>query len=149
MPDSGSSDDEASDRGVGPIDPNILDRIENYLIGNERFSDVEFRPTQAPNAVLAEYDLGYFPSSVTRAYLEIRWYETDDFSVHYSEQYNDGDQWECRWDRHPNDHNRRDHFYPPPTAKKPGDDEEFPLDWREIITLVLGKLDNRVKAFWE
>lgn len=149
MPDTGSSDDGAGDRGVGPVDPDVLDRIEGYLDGSERFSDVAVRPTHAPRSIRAEYDLGYFPPSVTHASLEIRWFETDDFNVHYSEQYSDGEQWECRWDRHPNDHNTRDHFHPPPAADTPGEDDEFPRDWREVMTLVLAELDTRVKSFWE
>lgn len=149
MPETDPSDDGASDQGVGSIDPDILDRIEGYLGGSDRFSAVKFRPAQAPNSIVAEYDLGYFPPGVTRAYLEIRWYETDDFNVHYSEQYSDGDKWECRWDRHPNDHNTRDHFHPPPAAEKPGDDEDFPQEWWEVMSLVFGELDARVKSFWE
>jgi hypothetical protein len=149
MPETGPSDDGTSDQGVGPIDPEILDRIEGYLVGSDRFSTVRFRPAQAPNSVVAEYDLGYFPPRVARAYLEIRWYETDDFTVHYSEKYSDGDRWECRWDRHPNEHNTRDHFHPPPAAKTPGDDEDFPQDWREVMSLVVNDLDARVKSFWE
>ncbi|MFN3270108.1 MAG: response regulator transcription factor, partial [Candidatus Kapaibacteriota bacterium] len=79
--------------------------------------------------VIADYDLGYFPSGVTRAYLRIRWFETDDFSIHYSEQYQTGNSWECRWDRHPNDHNTREHFHPPPDAPTPGEDQDYPDEW--------------------
>lgn len=86
---------------------------------------------------------------VKRAYLRIQWFETNDFHVHYSEQYGDGTLWECRWDRHPNDHNARDHFHPPPDAATPGEDEDYPSDWRDVSTTVLGELDARIEAFWE
>lgn len=148
MPETGSSGNGADDRGAGPIDLDVLDRIETHLAGSERFSGVEFQPAHAPNSVVAEYDLGYFPPSVTRAYLDLRWYVTDDFNIHYSEQYDDGDQWECRWDRHPNEHNTREHFHPPPTAEKPGEDAEFPWEWQDVLTLVLEELDARVQSFW-
>lgn len=149
MPDAGTPDDGTSDRSVGPIDADVLGRIETHLAGSERFSDVEYRPSRVPNSVIAEYDLGYFPPGVVRAYLEVRWYETDDWNVHYSEHYESGTQWECRWDRHPNDHNAREHFHPPPTAETPGDDAEFPRDWRAVVALILGELDDHVASFWE
>lgn len=149
MPDPGSYDSDPDDRDVGPIDADVLDRIESYLAGSDRFSDVEFRPTPAPNSIRAEYDLGYVPPAVTRASLEIRWYETDDFTVHYSERYSDGQQYECRWDKHPNNHNTRDHFHPPPAAEQPGVDDDFPQDWRDVMALVVDELDTRIQSFWE
>jgi hypothetical protein len=133
---------------TGPIDAEILDRIATHLARSARFDDVQSRPPYTPNTVVADYDLGYFPSGLTRASLRIRWFETDDFSVHYSEQYRNGSSWECRWDRHPNDHNTRDHFHPPPDAVTPGEDEEYPEEWRDVLATVLTRIDDRLKAFW-
>jgi hypothetical protein len=133
---------------TGPIDTAILDRIAARLPRSDRFEDVVARPAYAPNAVVAEYDLGYFPGGVTRAALRIRWFETDDFSIHYTEQYRTGESWECRWDRHPNDHNTRAHFHPPPDASTPGTDETYPDEWRDVIATVLTRLDDRIEAFW-
>lgn len=134
--------------GVGGIDSDVLERIGRRLRGSERFSRVEYRPAYAPNAVVADFDLGYFPSAVERSYLRIRWFETDDFNIHYSEQYRDGEHWECRWDRHPNSHNDREHFHPPPDAATPGDDTTFASDWREVISRVLSEISERIKSFW-
>ncbi|WP_276249008.1 MULTISPECIES: hypothetical protein [unclassified Haladaptatus] len=139
-------DDEVT---VGGIDSDVLERIGRRLRGSTRFSSVEYRPTAAPNAVVAEYDLGYFPAGMKRASLRIRWFNTDDFNVHYSEQYRDGTLWECRWDRHPNEHNDREHFHPPPDAASPGNDMTFADDWRAVISFVLSELDERVRSFWE
>jgi hypothetical protein len=133
----------------GPIDAEILDRIAAHLARSDRFDDIQTRPEYAPSAVIADYDLGYFPSGVTRAYLRIRWFETDDFSIHYSEQYQTDNEWECRWDRHPNDHNTREHYHPPPDASTPGADVDYPGDWRDILATALTDLDERIKAFWE
>ena len=132
----------------GPIDTEILNRIAAHLARSDRFDDIQTQPKYAPNAVIADYDLGYFPSGVERAYLRIRWFETDDFSIHYSEQYQTNNEWECRWDRHPNDHNTREHFHPPPDALTPGDDADYPDDWRDVLANVLTDLDDRIKAFW-
>lgn len=138
-----------SSHSTGPIDTGVLDRIASHLLRSARFESVHARPGYAPNAVVADYDLGYFPSGVTRASLRIRWFETDDFSIHYTEQYQTSNSWECRWDRHPNDHNTREHFHPPPDAATPGDDAEYPPEWRDVLATVLARLDERIEAFWE
>ncbi|RLM42050.1 hypothetical protein DVK00_18555 [Haloarcula sp. Atlit-47R] len=140
---------EGDTDGVGGIDSDVLERIGRRLRGSTRFEAVEYRPEYAPNAVVAEYDLGYFPAAIERAYLRIRWFETDDFNIHYSEQYRDGNSWECRWDCHPNSHNDREHFHPPPDAMTPGQDMEFESDWRAVISEILSELDERIQSFWE
>ena len=147
--DASMPDDTAEPPSRGPIDTEILDRIAAHLARSERFADIQTRPSYAPNAVVADYDLGYFPNGVTRAYLRIRWFETDDFSIHYSEQYRTEASWECRWDRHPNDHNTREHFHPPPAASTPGEDAEYPDEWRDVLATVLSRLDDRIEAFWD
>ena len=133
---------------TGPIDVEVLDRMAAHLARTSRFEAVESRPSYAPNAVVADYDLGYFPGGVRRASLRIRWFETDDFSVHYAERYRSGESWECRWDRHPNDHNSRDHFHPPPDASTPGADDSHSEHWRDVLATVLARLDERIEAFW-
>lgn len=142
------SEEPADPPSRGPIDATILDRIATRLRGSTRFERIERRPAHAPNAVIADYDRGYFPGGVDRAYLRVRWFETDDFSVHYAEQYRSGELWACRWDRHPNDHNTRGHFHPPPDAATPGSDETYPDDWRDVLATVLARLDERIDAFW-
>ena len=143
------SKDSADSPDRGPVDTELLDRIATRLGRSDRFEAVRTRPQYAPNAVIAEYDLGYFPNGVSRAYLRIRWFETDDFSIHYSEQYRTSKSWECRWDRHPNDHNTREHFHPPPDAPTPGADKEYADEWRDVLATVLTQLDARINAFWE
>lgn len=147
MPEGSDTNGEGEET-VG-IDYDVLDRIGTRLAGSERFSEVAIRPQYAPNSVVAEYDVGYYPAAVERTFLRIRWFENDDFYVHYSEQYVNGDQWECRWDRHPNQHNTRDHFHPPPDAATPGVDESYSVDWRDVLTEVLQALDDRVQVFWK
>lgn len=144
-----SDDSEPEAGAVGAVDYDILGRIGRYLETSNRFSEVVFRPEYAPNSVVAEYDMGYFPAAVERAYLRIRWYETADFNAHYSEQYADGTNWECRWDRHPNEHNTRGHFHPPPDAATPGADVAYSRDWRDVLSLAMRDLDERIEAFWE
>lgn len=141
--------DDGDQGGTGPVDTEVLRRIAGRIETSARFSDVVYRPDSASNAVVADYDTGYFPPGVDRASLRIRWFETDDFSIHYAEQYRDGTRWECRWDRHPNEHNTRAHFHPPPDAVTPGNDASYPVDWRDVLTRVLNELDERVQTLWE
>jgi len=133
---------------TGPLDADVLRRIARRLETSDRFATVSYRPESAPNAVVADYDTGYFPAAIRRASLRIRWFETDDFSIHYSEQYRNGENWECRWGRHPNAHNTRVHFHPPPNAATPGEDTSHAVDWRDVITQVLTELDEHVQALW-
>lgn len=142
------ADPPADPPTTGPIDTALLDRIAARLAGSARFDDVVARPEYAPAAVVADYDLGYFPAGVTRASLRVRWFETDDFSIHSTESYRSGDAWECRWDRHPTDHNTRDHVHPPPDAATPGEDTTHPSDWRDVLATVLTHIDERIEAFW-
>ena len=137
------------DPEVGPVDVDTLERIGRRLEASARFETVEYQPEYDPNAVVAAYDLRYFPAAVDQAALHVRWFETEDFSIHYTEQYEDGTQWECRWDRHPNGHNTRMHFHPPTTAETPGEDAEYPDDWRDVISELLGDLDERIESFWD
>ena len=144
-----SMPDDESQTGTGPLDAEVLGRIARRVDASGRFATVEHSSGSAPTAIVADYDTRYFPAVVDRAFLRIRWYETDDFSIHYSEQYRDRPQWECRWDRHPNNHNTRAHFRPPPDAATPGEDASYPTDWRDVLTRVLNALDDRLQSFWE
>lgn len=148
MPDSPTEPDGSSPE-TGAIDYDVLDRIGKYLDRSERFGDVSYQLEYAPNSIVAEFDRGFFPPRIKQASLQIRWYDTEDFNIHYQEQYGEGESWECRWDRHPNEHNSRDHFHPPPEAGKPGDDEAFPSGWRDVMTVVVSELDQRIQSFWE
>lgn len=89
----------------------------------------------------------YYPDSVQAVSLTVRWYTNDDFKIHYREVH-DGSDWECRWDRHPNPHNARGHFHEPPNASTPGADASWPTDYRNVLTLVLDEIEERIAALW-
>ncbi|WP_324666110.1 hypothetical protein [Haloarcula sediminis] len=90
----------------------------------------------------------YYPGSVS-ARFEIRWYRNDDFNVHYREKRQDS-VWECRWDRHPNGHNSRDHFHPSPAASRTDAvDAQWPADHRDVGQLVLDRIEERIETLWE
>lgn len=141
--------DRESSEETAPVDYDILDRLGRRLAGSERFEAVDYRPEYAPNSIVLRYDYGYFPAGIEQASLQIRWYENDDFSFQYVEHWEDGDRWDCRWDRHPNTHNTREHFHPPPDAATPGIDESYPDDRRDVVVAVLQELDGYITEFWE
>lgn len=85
--DSDTDSDDSDGRGVGPVDYDVLDRIGNALERSGRFDTVEFRPPYAPASIVAEYDLGYVPPRIDRAYVQVRWYETDDFTANVGVQH--------------------------------------------------------------
>jgi hypothetical protein len=89
----------------------------------------------------------YYPATVSEAALTVRWYTNDDFKIQYRETHTES-AWECRWDRHPNPHNTRNHFHPPPAAPTPGNDASWPTDHRDVLSLVLNEIEERISALW-
>ncbi|ELZ01034.1 hypothetical protein [Natrialba aegyptia] len=95
-----------------------------------------------------ELSSDYYPNEAS-ARFEIRWYRNDDFNFHYQEQRRDSD-WKCRWDRHPNAHNSRDHFHPPPAASRTdAENAQWPDDHRDVSRLVLDRIEERIEMLWE
>ena len=135
-------------RDSAPVDFDLLDDMRRYLSTSERFESVEWRPEYAPDSLVCRYDDGWFPASVDEAYLQLTWFKNDDFHVHYQENWVNGTEKTCRWDRHPNDHNTRDHYHPLPDAATPGRDESFSTNWKDVVARVLSEVDARIEAFW-
>lgn len=130
-----------------PIDRPILEFLRDRL---ETTSQVERAVvTDARGHLELRVDLAdeYYPTSVQAANLTVRWYTNDDFTIHYREVHDHRD-WECRWDRHPNPHNAREHFHEPPDASTPGEDASWPTDYREVLTLVLDRIEDRIADLW-
>ena len=136
-------------RDAAPVDFDLLDDMRRYLSKSERFESVEWRPEYAPDSLVCRYDGGWFPAAVDEAYLQITWFKNDDFNVHYQENWSNGAEKKSRWDRHPNDHNTRDHYHPLPNAATPGRDESFSSNWKDVVARVLSEVDTRIEAFWE
>jgi hypothetical protein len=132
-----------------PIDFDVLDDVRAHLERSDRFEAVELRPPYAPDSLVCHYDGGWYPSTVDEAFLEMKWYVNDDFKLHYQEQWSTGEERRCRWDRHPNEHNTRDHYHPLPNAETPGRNEDYPDLWKDVLSQVLRSVDERLESFWE
>lgn len=137
-------DDGAS---PAPIDRAVLRQIRSRFAGG-RQTDAARIVEDGKRHVRVELSGDYYPNEVS-ARFEIRWYRTDDFTIHYREE-RDEETWQCRWDRHPNVHNSRDHFHPPPAASRTeAQNADWPNDHRDVCRLVLDYLEERIETLWD
>ena len=130
-----------------PIDRAVLEHLQSRF-GGLRLSESAEIVTETRLHLRVDLASEYYPTE-TAARFEIRWYRNDDFSVHYQEV-RPNSVWKCRWDRHPNPHNARDHFHPPPAASRTdAADNHWPADHRDVCQLVLDFVEERVTTLWE
>lgn len=134
---------------TGPPDRQTLRLLERQLAAESLVEETGFDPdTHEPRLLRAELDAGQYPKSTVSVRIDIRWFTTGDFSFHYTEIQNDGSQWECRWDRHPNAHNSRLHFHQPPDASAVSDLSLASLHPLSVYATVLGAIERRVEELW-
>lgn len=142
-------DSEPADLNTGaPIDADRLGIVRERLATDDRFTRVDAHPAFAPERLRCVYDPRLYPERVRAARLEVVWYENGDFSLHYHEDH-ETTEYDHRWDRHPSDHNTRDHVHPGPNAPTPGEDVSHPTDWRDVLSMALSEIDDRQRAFWD
>jgi len=143
----GERSGDAGTRDVAPVDFDRLELVRDRLRGDDRFVDIAWRPEFAPDRLVCEYDPVFYPGRVEEARLEIVWFENGDFSIQYHERHETG-TFDHRWDRHPSDHNAREHVHPGPDAPTPGADTSHPRDWRDVLSGILSEVQARQRAFW-
>ena len=134
---------------TGPPDRQTLRLLEQQLASDPLVVGTRFEPDPYELRLLqGELDAGRYPASVTAVRVDIRWFTTDDFSMHYVEQRTDDSTWECRWDRHPNPHNARTHFHEPPTGAEIIDLEFSALHPLEVYSTVFTAIEQRIESLW-
>lgn len=132
----------------GPLDEEVLRRIQAELEKQDQYERVEFEPSSANfRNIAAHYDPALYPETVSNARVDIRWHVGGDYSFHYIECWQDGTQWECRWDRHPEDIGRT-HFHSPPDAGTP-EPANHPIDYRDMLALVRTYINERIETTWQ
>jgi len=138
------ADDGAS---PAPIDRSVLERIQSRFATSRTFESAEIVEEEKQH-LRVELSHEYYPDE-TSARFEIRWYRNDDLNVHYQEDRQDS-AWKCRWDRHPNRHNSRGHFHPPPAASRTdAEDARWSNDHRDVIRLAIDRIEERIESLWE
>ncbi|WP_227379164.1 hypothetical protein [Haladaptatus halobius] len=131
-----------------PIDRPILEFLQTRFIATNQVEEAVITDSNGHLKLRITFAQPYYPASVDEATLAVRWYTNDDFKIHYREVHADS-VWECQWDRHPNPHNTRDHFHPPPTAPTLGENAAWPADYRDVLTLVLDEIEQRFTTLWD
>jgi hypothetical protein len=141
----GRSPGDSAPGSTGLPDRQTLRLLERQLSSDSLVADVQFEPDPyEPRLLRASLNADRYPNSVTAVRIDIRWFTTDDFSIHYLEDRSNG-QWECRWDRHPNTHNTRVHFHEPPTGATVSDLELSSLHPLEVCSTVFDAIEQRIE----
>ncbi|QCS44797.1 hypothetical protein [Natrinema versiforme] len=130
-------------RSPAPIDRPVLEFLQTRLQATAQVARATITDASGHLELRVILAPSYYPEPVEEVTLTVRWYTNDDFKIQYQEVHPDH-AWECRWDRHPNSHNTRDHFHPPSTAPTLGEDESWPSDHRDVLRLVLNAVEERI-----
>ncbi|GGL60552.1 hypothetical protein [Halocalculus aciditolerans] len=122
--------------------------LGRYLADLSLVETVQYFPSEKEDRVVAAFDHRYYPDVVDASRLELRLRLNGDFNVQYFEEWA-GEQWSCRWDRHPNTHNTRDHFHVPPTPSEAAAvDASYPPDPTAVLRCVLETVERRINDLW-
>lgn len=131
------------------LDEALLRTVAKRLGDLTLVETVSVFPNSSPESVIARFDDQYYPPWMDQVSLELRIYLGGASYITYREEWN-GQAWMCRWDRHENPHNTRDHFHQPPNAEtQDAVDREYPDDFLEMLNRVLEYVDDRVGAVWD
>ena len=101
---------------TGRLDQSTMQMIGRRAQSHRLVESWEFVPDElSPRSVEISLHPTLYPQSVTTARIQIHWFVTGDYYVHYIESLEET-QYQCRWDRHPKTNAPRTHFHPPPDA---------------------------------
>jgi len=144
------SDDLSPEKGpkpAGRLDAATLRTLAQRAVDQPLVDDWQFDPSSiSPRLLRLQLDPNAYPTNILVARLDVRWFVTDEYSIHYVEAREAAaDPYQCRWDRHPKTTAPRTHFHPPPDA---GDAESFSLNPHhlEVLFTVLDWVSDRVEA---
>jgi hypothetical protein len=130
------------------IDRGVLETIRDRLRTAPQIDAAEIVVADGQTKLKAPLTAAATPRAIERRFLDVRWYTNDDFSIHYQEEWPNR-TWCQRWDRHPNAHNSRDHFHPPPNATTPGEDRAWPTAFQAVLELVVNDVRTRTETLWQ
>ena len=137
--------DDATDEPptTGRLDHPTMQTIGRRAQSHRLVTSWEFVPNSlSPRSLEISLHSAAYPESVTAARIEIHWFVTGDYYVHYIETRGET-QYQCRWDRHPKTNAPRTHFHPPPNA---GEAVDSPVGTHPLAVLfaVLDWVNERV-----
>lgn len=131
-------------------DKATLRYLVRVLAGQQAVSGTSLFPANKQETLVVSLHPDYYPEPIDDVRLELRIYTNGEFHVSYIENYL-GEIRRCRWDRHDQDHNARDHVYMFPTASTTdAADRDFPSDVTTLLeTVVLPWVEDRLGTLWE
>jgi len=106
-------------------------------------------PATKSESLVVRLDTAPYPDNIDEVSLEIRAYANGEFHVSYLEKFA-VDRRRCRWDRHDQPHNARDHFHPLPDARTAAAvDRAYSADLTRVLeATVLPWIDERLGTLW-
>lgn len=134
------------DASGGPIDVATLDVLAMRADTHPLVDGWAFQPdAMSPRRLELSLDAGQYPEPVDAARLDVRWFEGGDHSVHYLE-FRSGENWQCRWDRHPKPETPRAHFHPPPAAASDAERSDLEATHHiDVLFAILDWITNRIE----
>lgn len=133
---------------MATVDAELLRRVCQRLRGVKFVTETTVCPTAHPDSAVVALDGTYYPAGVRDAVLFVRAYRGGSFNIIYREEWGGTAVWTCRWDRHDNPHNTRDHFHEPPDATTVRD-RSYPADFFAVIRIVLEAIEQRLGEIWD
>jgi hypothetical protein len=132
------------------VDEALLRHLQGIVADLEGVARTSLFPTNRQESLVIEFETAYYPDEIETVRLELRVYTNGDFHCTYFETYL-GERRHCRWDRHEQDHNSRDHFHPLPSASTTNAvDKDFPHDVTQVLRHhVLPWVDERLGELWD
>jgi hypothetical protein len=132
------------------VDEETLRYLSRILGRRPEVHQTSLFPANKLESLIVTLDADYYPEHVGTVTIELRPYTNGDFHVSYLESYS-GEQRRCRWDRHDQPHNSRDHFHPLPDASTAAAvDRAYASDLTQVIEkTVLPWVDDRLGELWE
>ena len=132
------------------VDETLLGHLQSLFGRLSRVTQASLFPPNRQESLVIEFDTAAYPASIDAVRLEVRAYTNGDFHVSYLETHI-GELRQCRFDRHAQDHNTRDHYHPLPDAST-GDaqDRDFPTDLTTVVRdVVLPWVETRFADLWD
>jgi hypothetical protein len=132
------------------VDEETLRYVARLFGHQDEVRTTSLFPSNKFESLVVALDADYYPSDIDEVTLEARVYTNGEFHLSYIERQS-GAQRRCRWDRHEQPHNSRDHFHPLPDASvEAAGDRTYPTEFTRVLeTTVLPWIDDRVGQLWE
>ncbi|WP_436903759.1 hypothetical protein [Halovenus halobia] len=132
------------------VNESLLAHLQSLLSRLPEVATTSLFPRHKQETLVIELETAAYPDAIEGVHLEIRAYTNGEFHIAYLERYL-GERRQCRWDRHNQDHNDRDHFHPLPDASTAAaEDREFPQDLTAVLRdVVLPWVEQRFGDLWD